>query len=261
MIHLIIATFPEATYFIKSLKLKKIESISEFKVYYNNNFTLTITGLGKLNAAMAITQTYYEFGKIKNHHWINIGIAGHLNAMIGDIFIVNKILDKNSQKCFYLYSPNFNDINSTLCETFDKFNKNYKNSLSDMEASGFYESASKYSSREFIHSIKVVSDNKLSSIDFKNNKTIEELFSRHSKKFNLFFEKIQKTFNKNAEDLNKINIKVEKLISKVSFSKSESEQVKNLLKLFFLKKKKIDLSIFNNPNDKKKILVNLKNLL
>jgi hypothetical protein len=58
-----------------------------------------------------------------------------------------------------------------------------------------------------------------------------------------------------------IDQKVEGIIRNVKFSKSENEQVKRLLKLIFLKKKQIDYDIFNQTNNKKKIINQLRILL
>ena len=47
--------------------------------------SLTISGIGKTNAAMSIAHTY-EFNQQKNSIWINFGIAGHKDAKIGIFF-------------------------------------------------------------------------------------------------------------------------------------------------------------------------------
>ena len=51
--------------------------------------------------------------------------------------------------------------------TFSKPNYNYSKRLYDMEASGFFLAANKFSTKELIHSLKIVSDNEsLSSQTF-----------------------------------------------------------------------------------------------
>ena len=261
MIHLIIATFPEANHFIKSLQLKKISSISEFNVYYNNKFTLTISGIGKVNSAVAVAQTYQEFGKNKNNNWLNVGIAGHDNSKLGEIYIINKILEDKSDKCFFPYSPCIQNIKNNSCITYENVNNKYNDSLSDMELSGFFEAANKYSYKELIHSIKIVSDNKYDSIDFKDKQIVEKLFFDKSTIFDKFFKTIESLLKETVNNTIMMDRKVDELIRNVKFSKSENEQVRKLLKLIFLKKKKIDYDIFNHPKDKKKIINQLRILL
>ena len=261
MLHIIVATFPEANYFIKSLQLKKINSISEFNVYYNDKYTLTISGIGKVNSAIAVAQTYQEFGKNRNNNWLNIGIAGHNNSKLGEMYIINKISEDKSDKCFFPYSPCIPNVKNISCITYENVNNKYNDSLSDMELSGFFEAANKYSYKELIHSIKIVSDNKYDSIDFKDKQIVEKLFSDKSIIFNKFFKIIESLLKETLNNTTVIDRKINELIRNIKFSKSENEQVKKLLKLIFLKKKKIDYDIFNNFSDKKKIIYQLRNLL
>lgn len=261
MIHLIIATFTEANYFIKSLQLKKVHSISEFNVYYNNKFTLTISGIGKVNSAVAVAQTYQEFGKNRNNNWLNVGIAGHNNSKLGEIYIINKISEDKGDKCFFPYSPCIPNVKNNSCITYENMNNKYNDSLSDMELSGFFEAANKYSYKELIHSIKIISDNKYDSIDFRDKQTVEKLFSDKSNVFEKFFKIIESLLKDTVNNTTMIDQKVEGLIRNVKFSKSENEQVKRLLKLIFLKKKQIDYDIFNQTNNKKKIINQLRILL
>ena len=45
-------------------------------------------------------------------------------------------------------------------------NFKYTNNVSDMEASGFFFACEKYSTKEFIYSIKIISDNEKKKIKF-----------------------------------------------------------------------------------------------
>ena len=183
MIHIITATNPEAKFFINYLNLKKINSIKEFQIYFNEKFSLTVSGIGKINSAISVCSTYHELGRIKNNCWINIGIAGHYKSTIGQLFIINKIIDNTSRKNYYPYSPDVNNINQLSCTTYDKIDLKYSNSMSDMELSGFYQTANKYSFRELIHSLKIVSDNKENPFKFEEKNKIEKLFEAKKKIF------------------------------------------------------------------------------
>ena len=108
---------------------------------------------------MSIVQTFYEFEQQKNNIWINFGIAGHKKEKIGSIFLVDKIIDNETKKKRYPFILDNCKINQSSCITYGEPNFNYTNDLSDMEASGFFFGCEKYSSKEFIHSIKIISDN------------------------------------------------------------------------------------------------------
>ena len=61
MIHLIVATHYEARPLVKIFNLKKTNS--NFRIYRNNEISLTISGIGKVNSAVSVVQTFYEFKK------------------------------------------------------------------------------------------------------------------------------------------------------------------------------------------------------
>ena len=261
MIHIITATNPEAKFFINYLKLKKINSIKEFQIYFNEKFSLTISGIGKINSAISVCTTYHELGKIKNNCWINIGIAGHSSSIVGELFIVNKIIDSTSLKNYFPYSPNVSKISQLSCTTYEKVDSKYSNSLSDMELSGFYQTANKYSYRELIHSLKIVSDNRQNPFNYEEKNKIEKLFEAKKKYFDIFFEKVLKIWSENVTDQKQINLKIESLLSKIKTTKSEYEQLKRILKLIFLKKKKFETSLFQSRTDTKIILSTLKKII
>ena len=261
MIHIITATNPEAKFFINYLKLKKINSIKEFQIYFNEKFSLTISGIGKINSAVSVCTTYHELGKIKNNCWINIGIAGHTSSIIGELFTINKIIDSASLKNYYPYSPSINKIGQLSCTTYDKVDSKYCNSLSDMELSGFYQSANKYSYRELIHSLKIVSDNMQNPFNYEEKDKVEKLFEAKKKYFDIFFEKVLKIWSENITDQKEINLKIESLLSKIKTTKSEYEQIKKLLKLIYLKKKKLETNLFKGKTDPKIILTTLKKII
>ena len=51
---------------------------------------------------MSITHTFHEFNQQKNNVWINLGLKQvHKNKKIGDIFLVDKIIDNETQEKKY----------------------------------------------------------------------------------------------------------------------------------------------------------------
>ena len=90
MIHLLSATFTEAKPLIDIFKLKLKQNSSKLPIYVSERITLTVTGIGKINSAIGVAVTFYEFNKCYNHIWLNFGLAGHKLFRIGDIYLVNK---------------------------------------------------------------------------------------------------------------------------------------------------------------------------
>ena len=153
MIHIIVATNFEAKPLIENFDLKKIFPSKPFDIFIKDNISLTVTGIGKINTALGIAHTFFMFEKQYNNIWINIGLAGHEREKIGTLILVDKIYDYETQKSMYPFFVKNYKIKRLNCTCYSKPNFNYTNSLSDMESSGFFSSANKYSSKEIIHSI------------------------------------------------------------------------------------------------------------
>ena len=61
MIHIIVATDFEAKPLIQSFDLKKIFPSKSFDIFSNGNISLTVTGIGKINAALGVAHTFFMF--------------------------------------------------------------------------------------------------------------------------------------------------------------------------------------------------------
>ena len=73
---------------------------------------------------MSITHTFHEFNQQKNNVWINLGLAGHKNKKISDIFLVDKIIDNETQEKKYPIIIDNCKIEQQSCITFNKENFN-----------------------------------------------------------------------------------------------------------------------------------------
>lgn len=170
----------EAKPFLKLFELKKESNNHPFSIYRNNNTFLTISGVGKIAMAAAVSYTQAIYQNYSSPVIVNVGIAGCKSQSIGDIFLATKIVDKDSGKRFYPQLigrswPKTNKVqtSSAPCTEYSSEHMN------DMEASAFYETAVKFSSSELIHCIKVISDNGLSSIKEIHPKLVTKWISNH----------------------------------------------------------------------------------
>lgn len=177
--HLITALPSEAKPLIDHYRLKKLTDEHAFAVYRRDALTLTVSGIGKVASSAAVAYTHLLFEKPAHAIWLNIGVAGHPEKEIGTPFLCNKISDADSGKTHYPVfvtpmpcddlpitshsNPQFDHPDGTLC---------------DMEASGFFETASRFSSAELIHGFKVVSDNRETGVETVSAKRATRLIEQ-----------------------------------------------------------------------------------
>ncbi len=150
----------EAKPLISYYKLKKNLSIQPFEIYSNDETVLTVTGIGKPAMAAGVAFTQALFPSRNPTVMLNIGIAGHRDYLVGSVFLAGKITDGDSGRRFYpplVFSPSC-PTDSLI--TFSKPQNDYpQTGLCDMEASAFYEIATRFTSGELAQCMKIVSDN------------------------------------------------------------------------------------------------------
>ena len=160
---LITALKAESDPFIQHLSLKK-DSALDFPYFVNQklNVGLIGVGVGKKNIKSRIN----DFFKLINHkevQFINVGIAGGKKSRtnIGDLFIINKILDDNSDKKYYpeiIIDHGLNESSiTTVGAPVHDGGKKY-DTLVDMEAHEIFSTCSKFVQVHNISIIKLVSD-------------------------------------------------------------------------------------------------------
>ncbi len=177
-VHFIVALECEAKPLIKHFGFKRCTDETAYSVFRTDHMTLTVSGVGKLAAAGATAYTQGRYGSNQHAIWLNIGIAGHLNIEVGDCRIAHKITDFERTKHWYP-SILFTTSNATaelltVSEIETEYEQNY---LYEMEASGFYSSACRFSSLELIHALKVVSDNQFSPAETLSRKAVSTLIA------------------------------------------------------------------------------------
>jgi len=178
MINFVVALACEAKPLIRALNLKSAANYANFPLYENDQFRLIISGIGKLNAAIATSYLASVNKNEKNNVWLNIGVAGHMDADIGTPFIANKITDGGSNLNWYPIFIRLLVVKSTSLVTQDHAQKEFKpNTLYDMEAAGFYLAASRFNTTEFVHSLKIVSDNQTSPAGYLPEKEVSQLIA------------------------------------------------------------------------------------
>ncbi len=176
VLNIICALPAEAKGLIRALNLKKDLQQKNFQVYHDQKLTifLIISGVGKINAAIA-TAVLAQLNPHRLKGFCNIGIAGGVQTTIGDLFIVSKVTDAATQKNYF---PKIQFLKKMPAKNLLSVDKPAKvlpeNTLVDMEAYGFYQAAVKFTQQEFIHILKIVSDNEIQSSENIHIKTVAQ---------------------------------------------------------------------------------------
>mgnify|MGYP001200380582 FL=1 len=178
----VVALKAEAKPIIESLNLCRINDGSIYPIYKDKRDKnwLVISGVGQQKAAHAATYLYKRSGAKDWSVWVNVGIAGSSFRNYGQLFLIDKITQANSNKCFYPSSVVKTNLEKGELLTVDEPLVDYsKIDLVDMEAAEFMRVASKMSPRDLILVFKVVSDGPKNSIERLNARRISDLISQN----------------------------------------------------------------------------------
>ncbi len=161
----VVALPSEAKPIIQRLGLRLDDQTHGVKRYRRDNFQLVVSGVGKVASATAVGYLAGAGPAHARHIWLNVGIAGHAHLPKGTATIAHCITDLATGISFYpsiVFRPpcRTSDI---VCH--DEPTTSYSsNAMCDMESSGFFAAASRFSTVEFVHALKVVSDNSAADI-------------------------------------------------------------------------------------------------
>ena len=161
MINIVVALPAEARPLLDHFRLRDKQHNSAFPIYRNTDMALIVSGPGKVAAAAATALLAGTEAAHRRAAWLNIGIAGHAHHAIGAGYIAHRITDSATGKSWY--PPQIHDL-STPTEnlfTVDRPEDDYPTAaLYEMEASGFFPVACRFSSSELVQCFKVISDNR-----------------------------------------------------------------------------------------------------
>ena len=125
----------------------------------NDDCTVVITGVGKVNAAYSVGKVFGDKTRFDcaNDYVVNFGCACSSN--MSGAYIINKVTDISTNRDFYPDMIRVTGLNEASLYTSDVVVLNpVDNRLYDMEGSAFYASVSKHISPDRIFLIKCVSD-------------------------------------------------------------------------------------------------------
>lgn len=161
MINLVVALPAEARPLIARYRLTDKTTRGGFRIYRNAGMSLVISGPGKIAAAAATALLASCNSAAEQTAWLNIGIAGHATHATGQSLLAHRVTDHATGKSWY--PPQLFELATTTTSllTVDTPENRYHHDLAyDMEASGYYAVATRFSSAELVQCFKVVSDNR-----------------------------------------------------------------------------------------------------
>ena len=215
-------------------------------------------GVGKKNLYSRI-HTVFNSIENKNTQFINFGIAGGSknSTQIGNLYIINKIIDEQSKKSFYpeiLIKHNMDEREIITVQNEVRFDDGKYNSLVDMEASEIFNICSKIVPLQNLAFIKVVSDYMdISSKNF-NNKIIHDLIKPLITELDNFLRKFfcLKKINRSiltVTDMNWVQFNSELLL----LTKTQINELIRKTKLFRINHPNSSLPKINSSIPKNKI--------
>jgi len=186
----------EAKPLINYFGLKKEINNHAYSIYKNENTILTVSGVGKVAMAGAVSYSLAIYQVDSLPILLNIGIAGHKTLQIGTLSLANKVVDIDSTKKFFPQLIGNGWPETCEINTFSRPSLDYTaNCLCDMEASAFYETALRFSTSELIHCIKVISDNQNSSVEKIQAKLVVEWIEKQISEIDRLLKYLNKLRN------------------------------------------------------------------
>ncbi|ATV56395.1 spore photoproduct lyase family protein [Fusobacterium pseudoperiodonticum] len=245
MLYIVTALYIEAKPLISLFNLKKDNSYTKFQVFSNEDIKLIISGTGKVKSATALTYLISKEDIKKNDYIVNIGfVASNKNSQLGDIVYVSKIQNAYSDFDFYpemIYKHNFLEGSLT---TFDSIVEKKLENIEyiDMEAYGFFQTASIFFKKDKIIVLKIVSDilkDKVEDrvlVDFKNENLFTESYN-NIYKFLVNF----KTVNDDSDFTITEQELIKKVLENLRLSDTMTYELFNILRYLKIKYGSIDI--------------------
>ena len=176
MIRLVIALPSEAKPLLSHYKLKPIKDSRGFKIYQKDGMALVVSGVGKSAAAAATAYLQAMTANEPDRAWINIGMGGHRELVLGEGILADRIMDLASGQTWY--PPPVLNLTSSRASvlTVDRVEEDFEGQwVFEMEAAGFCESAYRFATAELVQCFKIISDNRSVPPRWMSTRQVDEL--------------------------------------------------------------------------------------
>ena len=175
------------------MKTTKENSLFQLFKSEDESHWLVICEPGQLNAAAATAFLSERSNAPPWALWINLGISGGSDEDYGSLYLINKIINTSNKNTNYPGTLFSGLLPKRELLTVNNPNTRYRtNVLFDMEGAGFFEIASKISSREMTVLLKIVSDSPKNNFKNLDRKKISHFVCVNMEKIVLIVEQIGK---------------------------------------------------------------------
>ena len=262
-LNIVVALRSEATPLIENFELKKQSNGAKQPIFQNASSSLVICVIRKENVIAGVNVLTKINDSAIPSAWLNVGICGHRNLKVGDGFIVNKIVDRETGYCLY---PSINfDIAckfSKITTVTEPETRYLEDGGYDMESAAFFTSTSKISSLECIQCYKIVSDTPKQSIESISREMVSDLVTNQITEI----ERICDKLNKLIEQLSLRNIAdelVTPFFNRWKFSVYQQYHLKRLLRKCFVLgiEAKADDLVLRNCMDSRSVIQTIQSRL
>ncbi len=187
MRYIVVALKAEANFIIDTLNLELIEK-DPFLIYQNSSYSLVLSGIGSLNAAVATTYLLTKYPPKELDSIVNFGSCGAVSTKVGTTAFIGKIVDRCNDSVYHLDSTKKGRLSITTISQITTDKAQIKTDLVDMESSGFYLSAKRFFKIKDIEIIKTVTDN-MAFDESIHDKIVEVIESVSSKAMEMICQK------------------------------------------------------------------------
>ena len=223
----VVALKSEAGPLIQRLKLSK-QSSDPFPLFVNDEYRLVLSGPGKELSAKAV-KYLAERHPQPNQAWLNFGLAGHGTLGVGKTFLANRVLDEK-ERTFYPTQILRNNLRSTALMSVASPVFDYPEPIGyDMEASAFCANASRFSVRELIQVVKIVSDNPDHPVETFDRSSASTLIENSLSSIVPLIDQL-KQMSQRMEPPAELAKLVKSALSLFPFSETQRHQVRKLLR-------------------------------
>lgn len=253
---IVTALLPEAKPIIELYNLTPMGGDLIFPIYQKNDYFLVVSGIGKINSAIATTYLHLKSGESRNQPFLNIGVAGHHRSVRGMAFVANKITEKISGDTKYPPQIIFESLQRSHLITVEKPENRYEiDAAYDMEGYGFYVSALRCTTSELAQSLKIISDHPTSSSTNLDATKIENLIRNRINEIDQFAKFLIKLSDSAMPKSIEPSV-LENFYTRWHFTITQQHQLKKIIRRWLVLTKEDNLSTMipiDCPNAKKAI--------
>jgi adenosylhomocysteine nucleosidase len=163
MIRFVVALDFEADALVRRYRMEPCEGA--FSWFRSEEAALVISGVGKIAAAAATSYLHARTGEEPLGVWLNFGTAGHRDRPPGDVLLAHTVTDAASGARFHPTRLDGPDLEAVEVRTVGRAETEFDSeAVYDMEAYAFMGIGLRFSTSELVQSIKIVSDNRETTI-------------------------------------------------------------------------------------------------